>query len=206
MEQPTESQPQQPMPGVPAVRASTQERDAAVQRLQVAFAEGRLDDEELDQRTAAALRARTRAELDQLLADLPAAVRGGTPAPASQAPRLVLGFKGSVARRGRWRVPERPVAVAYKGRCELDLRAAELSGPVTTVTAVAYKGRVEVIVPRGVRVEAHGSTYGGAFVDQRDEDAPADVPLVRVRGLAYKGTVEVRATRPGAGARERPAG
>lgn len=198
------SQPPSPPPGVPAVRASNQERDAAVQRLQVAFAEGRLDDEEFDQRTAAALRARTRAELDQLLADLPAAVRGGTLAPAGPAPRVVLGFKAEVARRGRWQLPERSVAVAYKGRCELDLRAAELRQPVTTITAVAYKGRVEVVVPRGVRVEAHGSSYGGAFVDQRDEQPPADAPLLRLRGFAYKGTIEVRGSRPGA--RELPAG
>ncbi len=199
MEQSMEPQPQQqPAPaqtsGVPAVRASTQERDAAVQRLQVAFAEGRLDDEEFDQRTATALRARTRAELDQLLADLPATVRTGTLAPASAAPRLVLGFKGSVARRGRWRVPEQSTTIAYKGNAELDLRAAELTAPVTTINALAYKARVEVIVPRGVRVEAHGSSYGGTFADHRDEEPAADAPLVRVRGFAYKGTVEVRST------------
>ncbi|HEX9343083.1 MAG TPA: DUF1707 domain-containing protein [Actinomycetota bacterium] len=201
-EQPSQQQP--PAPGVPAVRASNQERDAAVQRLQAAFAEGRLDDEEFDQRTATALRARTRAELDQLLADLPAAVRSGTLAPASQAPRLMLGFKGSIARRGRWRVPERSMTVAYKGSCELDLRAAELTEPVTTINALAYKGRVEVIVPRGVRVEAHGSSYGGTVVDHRDEEPIADVPLVRVRGFAYKGSVEVRAS--ASRSRELPAG
>lgn len=199
--EPRPEQPPPPAPGVPAVRASNQERDAAVQRLQVAFAEGRLDDEEFDQRTAAALRARTRAELDQLLADLPAAVRSGTLTSASEAPPVLLGFKSAVARRGRWRVPAQSRAVAYKGSCELDLRAAELAEPVTTINAIVYKGRVEVIVPRGVRVEAHGSSYGGAFVDQRDEDAAADAPLVRVRGFAYKGRVEVRASR----SRELPA-
>ena len=55
----------------PAIRASDRERDAATQRLQEAFAEGRLDDSEFDQRMRTALSARTRPELDRLLADLP---------------------------------------------------------------------------------------------------------------------------------------
>src|ERR1700684_2537348 len=57
----------------PAIRASDRERDAVVQRVQEAFAEGRLDDTEFDGRMRSALTARTHAELDVLLADLPAA-------------------------------------------------------------------------------------------------------------------------------------
>jgi hypothetical protein len=60
-------------PGGPATRASDRERDVVVQRVQDAFAEGRLDDAEFDERTRAALTARTHTDLDALLADLPAA-------------------------------------------------------------------------------------------------------------------------------------
>ena len=69
-------------------RASDRERDAVVQRVQDAFAEGRLDDVEFDERTRAALTARTRADLDALLADLPAetAAPGAAPAAAGPAP------------------------------------------------------------------------------------------------------------------------
>ena len=45
------------------MRASDQERDATVQRLQVAFAEGRLADEEFDERMRTALAARTHGDL-----------------------------------------------------------------------------------------------------------------------------------------------
>jgi uncharacterized protein DUF1707 len=45
----------------PATRASDRERDAVVQRIQQAFAEGRLDDAEFDERMRAALTARTHA-------------------------------------------------------------------------------------------------------------------------------------------------
>lgn len=60
------------MPGLDSIRASDTERDAAATRLQAAFAEGRLDDTEFDQRMRAALTARTRADLAQLMTDLPA--------------------------------------------------------------------------------------------------------------------------------------
>jgi len=53
------------------LRASQQERDRAVELLRMHAGEGRLDLEELEQRVEAALAARTRGELDALLADLP---------------------------------------------------------------------------------------------------------------------------------------
>ena len=58
------------------LRASDAERDAVVDRLAVHGAAGRLNAEELEQRTASALRAQTVAELEALEADLPAAPAG----------------------------------------------------------------------------------------------------------------------------------
>ena len=189
-------------PGGPATRASDRERDAVVQRVQDAFAEGRLDDAEFDERSRAALTARTHADLDALLADLPAAPAAPGPAPVRPGPgRFAVALKSSVRRAGRWRVPERYTTVVYKGGGWLDLRAAELSGPVTTFLAVAYKSRVTILVPPNVRVEMTGL---GVTQDVHDEDPgyrlPADAPVIHVRGIAYKGTVEI-ATRPP----ERPA-
>ena len=189
-------------PGGPVTRASDRERDVVVQRVQDAFAEGRLDDTEFDERTRAALTARTHAELDTLLADLPAAP--SEPGPAAMVPgpgRYAIALKSSVRRAGRWRVPERYTTVVYKGGGWLDLRAAELTGPVTTFVAVAYKSRVTILVPPNARVEMTGL---GVSQDAHDEDPgyrlPADAPVIHVRGIAYKGTVEI-STRPP----ERPA-
>ena len=185
------------VPGGAGTRASDRERDAVVQRVQDAFAEGRLDDAEFDERSRAALTARTHADLDALLADLPAAPAAPGPAPALPGPgRFAVALKSSVRRAGRWRVPERYTTVVYKGGGWLDLRAAELSGPVTTFLAVAYKSRVTILVPPNVRVEMTGL---GVTQDVHDEDPgyrlPADAPVIHVRGIAYKGTVEI-ATRP----------
>ena len=182
----------------PAVRASDRERDAVVQRIQEAFAEGRLDDAEFDERMRAALTARTHAELDALLTDLPAAAApGGAPAVGRGPARFAIALKSSVRRAGRWRVPDRYTTVVYKGDGWLDLRAAELSGPVTTFFTVAYKSRVTILVPPGVRVEmtGFGVTQGAADEEDPGYRLAVDAPVIHVRGLAYKGAVEVT-TRP----------
>jgi Domain of unknown function (DUF1707) len=182
-----------------ATRASDRDRDAVVQRMQEAFAEGRLDDTEFDERMRAALTARTHGDLDVLLTDLPAASAAATASAVSgRGPgRFAIALKSSVRRAGRWRVPDRYTTVVYKGGGWLDLRAAELSGPVTTFLTVAYKSQVTILVPPGVRVEMTGFGVSQGLADEEDPGyrLPVDAPVIHVRGIAYKGTVEVT-TRP----------
>jgi len=196
-------------PPARAIRASDQDREAVVQRLQAAFAEGRLDDEEFDERMRAALTASTSANLAPLLGDLPAAAdrRGaaGQPgaalAPSRKPGRFALAYKNSIRRSGRWRVPERFTSVVYKGGGWLDLRAAELTAPVTTVVAVAYKSRIDILVPPGVRVEMEGLgvSNGWSADDEWERQLPRDAPVVHIRGIAYKGTIEASTRPPGTG-------
>ena len=81
--------------GPVAVRASDAEREAMVALLGRHGAEGRLAPEELDERIEAALRARTRAELEALAVDLPpeAGVAGGRPERTAR-PRSSHGWLG----------------------------------------------------------------------------------------------------------------
>ena len=68
-----------PEPEKPELRASDADREAVVERLEVAATEGRLDAEELEARVSAAYAARLGSELERLTADI-------TPAPAAYAP------------------------------------------------------------------------------------------------------------------------
>jgi hypothetical protein len=183
------------------MRAGDHERDAVVQRLQEAFADGRLDDDEFDQRTRAALTARFNSELDVLTQDLPAS--SGAPRPVSsvaaagKAGRFAVAYKSSIRRGGRWRVPEQFRTVVYKGSGHIDLRAAELTSHVTTLFAIAYKSRIDVVVPLGVRVELDGFGVSKGWSAEEDLESrlPADAPVVHIRGIGYKGTIEV-STKP----------
>ncbi len=101
-------------------RASDADRNATTDRLRVAAEEGRLDVDELDQRVASALTARTQADLDGLTADLPLAA---PPPPAK--PRLWDRFGDS------WQVVGQ-VRSAFD-LCQKQIKAGttpEKSGPI----------------------------------------------------------------------------
>jgi hypothetical protein len=187
-----------------AIRLSDRDRDAVAQRLQQAFAEGRLDDDEFDQRMRAALTARLSTDLVPLTRDLPASTGAAQPVPAApgrKPGRFAIAYKSSIRRAGRWRVPERFNAVVYKGSGWIDLRAAELTSAETTVLAIAYKSRIDVLVPPGVRVELEGFgvSKGWSAEEALEVRLPADAPVVHIRGIGYKGTIEV-STKPQDGA------
>jgi hypothetical protein len=157
--------------------ASNAERDGAARRLQDAFAEHRLTDDEFDSRIKAALTARTTADLGKLTADLPVAapavpVAGGS---ARKPGRFAVALKSSIARAGRWTVPARFFSVVYKGSGLIDLQAAELTAAVTTITALSYKSRTQILLPPGVRLELGGT--GVSAVGAADEvPAPPRTP------------------------------
>src|SRR3954465_7268306 len=115
------------MDQTPQLRVSDADREHAAEALRHAAGEGRLTVDELDQRLDAAFAARTRADLERLTADLPAAPAGdqapaappppappgGIGAPAGRALPVVPGEGGTSRiisimsghdRRGRWRV------------------------------------------------------------------------------------------------------
>ena len=94
-------------------------------------------------------------------------------------------------------MPERFRTIVYKGSGHLDLRAAELTARETTLAVIAYKSRVDILVPLGVRVhlEGFGVSKGWSAEEDLEDRLPADAPLVHVRGIGYKGTIEV-STRP----------
>src|SRR4051794_15315331 len=120
------------LPAAASIRIGDRERDAVVAVLQQAGADGRLGMEELDDRLAAALRARTYADLDPLVADLSVelpsqAVSGGRPAQGPPSPGYSrddpLRFDGGMSsekRRGVWTVPPFIVINQGLGSVKLD--------------------------------------------------------------------------------------
>jgi hypothetical protein len=177
------------------VRASDAEREAVVERLRVATAEGRLTLSELAERTEAAYTATTRGELVPITADLPAA---STSPPAPMRPiaggdrEWIVAVMGDSRRQGRWRV-ERPLAaVAVMGDVVLDLRGAEVPQRDVDIIATAVMGDVKVYVPDGVDVQLTGvAVMGDKKVMVREAPAGRPSPRVVVRATVVMGDVKV---------------
>lgn len=190
----------------PALRASDADREQAAERLRAAAAEGRLSYQELDERLSAAMAAVTLAELAPLLADLPAQ-SAACDASATRVVEgdggswLTLALMGGWCRRGSWRLRARHLVLSLMGGTCLDLRAAQLSDQVTTMTVLAVMGGAHIIVPADLRVQVSRiSLLGGTHVRLGDEQPPPQAPLLRLRLVALMGGVHVRrAPREGIG-------
>ncbi|MGY1773187.1 DUF1707 SHOCT-like domain-containing protein [Blastococcus sp. SYSU D00813] len=194
--------------GQQGVRASDAERQAVVDRLTAAGAEGRLDPDELRTRSEAAYAAVTVGELAALTADLPRAGDLPVPAAAAPAPRPgpaggsgsgpVVAVFGGTERRGRWRPATRQRATAVFGGVVLDYREADLPPGPLHVRATAVFGGVDLVLPEGATVELTGfSLFGGRDVKARGGSGPAGGPAVHVRAVAVFGGVTVRTAATG---------
>lgn len=184
------------------IRASDAERDATVERLSTATGTGRLTLEEFSQRMEQATAAKTRAELDRLVADLPADTGEGAAgstvaaqAPAGR-PSWHVSPVGGFSVRGPWRMDRHVISISIVGGARLDLSQAQLAAPEVTLTKVSLVGGVWVEVPQGVRVQVSGfSLVGGTRIAGGPEPGPG-APTVRINAFSVVGGVHI--TRSGA--------
>ncbi len=182
--------------GEPAdgIRASDAERDATVERLRAATGDGRLTLEEFSQRMERATGARTRGELDRLVADLPADVAAaGTLAASGPAePSWHISPIGGLRVSGPWRMDRHVIVISIVGGTWLDLSQAQLAAPEVTLTKVSLVGGLRVAVPPGIRVEVSGvHLIGGTRIQARPEPGPG-APTVHIRAFSLVGGVRIR--------------
>jgi hypothetical protein len=176
------------------VRVADGDRQPIVDRLCRACGSGLLTLDEFEERVGLAYGVTDRAELDRLVADLPAEAQVAVPTPAS-ARRWSISLLGSVAHRGRWLVPTRFLQIGLIGGTELDLGTASLASPDTTITVVTLVGGSDVRVPDHVNIEVSGfSVLGSKTIDRREASAPG-APLVRLKVYSILGSTRVRSTK-----------
>ncbi|GGV16266.1 hypothetical protein GCM10010182_41340 [Actinomadura cremea] len=184
-------------PVEPDVRASYDDREAAVERLRVAAGDGRLGPADLDERVERALTASTHGELRALLRDLPA--------PAEDELHLQAA-RGNVERSGPWTLPRRLRVDVRAGNATLDLTQAVAVHADLDVEAAVVNGTLRIIAPADVHVEVGDLAVRSGNVRQRRGAAggPARTSVrlrVRLEGEVTRGNVIV--TRPRRKLRER---
>jgi hypothetical protein len=181
----------------PQLRVSDQDRERTVLALRDGAAEGRLTFDELARRAELAYTAVSRDDLEQLVADLPATRPSAAPErPARKRRRWNIAVMGSSERRGHWRPAPDLVALTLMGGVVLDLRDALIGDEDIVITAVAVMGGIEIIVPEGIEVDVGGfAVMGGHEHRPGTEPIRHGTPMVRVRGYALMGGLEVKVKR-----------
>jgi hypothetical protein len=185
-----------------SLRASDEEREAAVARLRTGAVEGRLTLDELATRVERALAAVTRGDLEPLTGDLPVAA-ADSPAPA-EGRRWMIGIMGGGAHRGRWRIARRSNVINVMGGVDLSLAGAIVDDMEIEIRVFSLMGGSTIVVPEGVHVELTGFAFmGGNDLKLKGATPPPGAPIVRVRAYSMMGGTTVRLPRHG---RSRSAG
>ncbi|HWI75293.1 MAG TPA: DUF1707 domain-containing protein [Baekduia sp.] len=185
------------MAETPELRASDADREHAAEVLRGAAGEGRLTVEELNDRLDAAFAARTRGELEVLVADV--LVEGVAPSPSlpvragDGGTKWLVSIMGGHDRRGHWRVGPKVININFWGGSDIDLNDAELSAPETTIRVISIMGGADVWVPEGldVRVSEFALMGGNDVTLGRERPAPGG-PVVHVKLFSLMGGSVVR--------------
>ncbi len=181
------------------LRASDLDRERAAAVLNRAVADGRLDWAEHGERLAGVYAAKTVAQLDPLLADLPADPQRGPsrPAFAPLRPSPAGPLQVTLSKVRRTAEPDTSQQVrATLGAAVIDLRGLPANCTVQ-LRADSLLGKVEVFVPPGTRLIDTGTAWLGkrSTVDRRRGDRPEtlrpDAPVVRIGGHSVLGHVRV---------------
>ncbi|MDJ0466382.1 DUF1707 domain-containing protein [Streptomyces sp. H27-C3] len=203
-----EKRPQQPaapaMPAEPAIRASDEDRDRIADILREAMAVGRLTADEHADRIDAVYRAKTVAELEPLVRDLPVpdGRAGSSSAPYAPddspgpvtAENLVAIFSSST-RKGRWRIGRKTNAFALFGSVEIDLTEALFGQRTTVINATAIFGSIEVRVPENISLRGSGTGILGNFEVETLEAHDPQAPVVTINGFSVLGSIEAKPKR-----------
>ena len=158
------------------LRALDRDRDRTAEILREAAGEGRLGMDELDDRLNAVYAAKTYADLEPVIRDLPHSETAPSSAPVvstvgSAADRFggeptssgAVAIMGGFTRKGAWVVPATFTAVAIMAGGEIDLRDARFAEPVVNIHAVTIMGGIGIIVPDDAEVHVTGIGVMGAF-------------------------------------------
>jgi hypothetical protein len=194
-----------PTPATALAQAPTAaDRDRAVSVLSRHYAADQLTETEFQARLDQVYLAHTGAELDALLARLPA-----LPVDAEIAPKRIRALLSGQEQRLTGLVPRRLELSARLGYVELDLTRAAFQDGVTEIDVHSFAGYVEIRLPAGVQTESVGHAFLGYFSLKDRPGAAEDAPLVRVSGRATLGYMECHVTErpmlpPGAAARLPP--
>lgn len=193
------------------------ERERAVRLLSEHFARDHIDVDELERRLGDVYKAKTRAALAALTADLPAIREPMKPVPAvepgaaavpgirmrtdieASSSDLVVAIMGGAERKGNWIPPRKLSVFTMMGGVELDFREAEFATPVTEVSMFLLMAGAEIIVPPGIRVESKGIAIMGGFGGSVGLGGSADpnAPMIRINGFALMGGVDVKVRHSG---------
>lgn len=172
-------------------RVSDAEREKVAERIRAAAADGRLGLDELDDRLGSALAARTRGDLDAVVADLGDDGVGIRPA----ADAVIRADGSSMQRTGPWDVPAKLTVKGSMSSVLLDFTEATFTAPSCVIEVELAAGSLRIVVPEDVAADVDVEPRFSSVDVKLPERPAAPRAVVQVRGTLNMGSLSVR--RPG---------
>jgi hypothetical protein len=183
------------------LRASDADRDRVAEVLHTAYAEGRIDADEHEERIQATFQAKTFDDLMPLTADLipnPTDRLGGVPPAAVvtnetlDEPDRMTAALSEVKRQGKWRVRPRSYTNVFLGSVHLDMTEATFVAPVVEVNVTQLLGSVELRVPTGTTIRDETATVLAETSIKGIGEPDPSIPTIVLRGTNVLGEIRVR--------------
>ncbi|GAA2606076.1 DUF1707 SHOCT-like domain-containing protein [Streptomyces tubercidicus] len=182
--------------GAVGPRAGDADRESVAERLRVAAGEGRIDLTELAERLDRTYGAKTYAELDVLVADLPQERPSGSSAGTDPETLVLKTRLGNIKQGGRWTVPRRIIAECKMLSIVIDFTEAACAHREVILEASCGTGGIQLIVPQGWALRIDAASTNTAHISNK-ATAPADptAPTLTVVGHPRAGYIKIKQPR-----------
>lgn len=180
------------------VRVSTREIDDTIQKLQTAFGDGRLDENDFDSRMQKAVLAKTRGDLGPLTEDLVFDSKELLHFPEQSLARSLgskaLAIFSGIEQKGHFILPAYYRITAIMAGCTLDLRQAQFASQISEIHVTAIMAGIQILVPADVKVFLQGWPIMAGFSHHAEkiQNLSHEAKQIHIRGVAIMGGVEVR--------------
>ncbi|RZS37658.1 uncharacterized protein DUF1707 [Herbihabitans rhizosphaerae] len=175
------------------MRVSDAEREHVVSLLQKAIGQGTLTLDEFTERTDKALAARTRAELNAVLVDLPGVVHRDTAPAVPRRESLELrNTMSKIQRVGRWYVPRELTVRNKMGSTELDFTEAEIEHDQVHIDLDVAAGSVIMLMPPNCSIDANDVEVTAGKIEDKVGFREGARPHFVLTGDVRAGTVKIR--------------
>lgn len=174
-------------------RVSDAEREHVLGVLQKATGQGLISLEEFTERADTVVAAKTRAELNQVLLDLPGLVHTETErrtVPPMERAELKTTMS-STERKGNWVVPRELVLRSRMGSTELDFTEATINHRVVRIELDVTAGSVEMLLPDNATAETSVDAIAGSVEDKTRGGQGGGTHFI-ITGTVRAGSVEIR--------------
>ena len=179
-------------------------KDKVLKQLKLNYAYDHIDDDDFQERLAAADKAKNKDELLFLVLDLPEINNAKIKEikntendiyindESIEETDSIFNIFGGTTRKGIWS-PAREIEIfSFFGGAELDFRRARFVPGVCKINAFNLFGGIEIIVPYGVNVLTKGINILGGIDNKAEGSHYKDAPVIEINSVSIFGGIDIK--------------